>query len=688
MFFKLVMNNSRRSRKENSLLFVSLIMSIIAFYIILSLPRQDVMIFLQQMESDAVKKLMLMVPVFFVMSLCLLFFLIYYASKYQLDRRRHEFGVYQMMGMQRRKLFGMLLAEDLGNSLLALIIGLPVAIFLSELISLVSAHIVGLGIIRHQFSLSVRAIVWTAIGFVLIKLAAFLILSGKISRKEVGELLLDVPENSKKQVSRIGGMISLVLGVAGLGIACTFAICGASWENNRMMALTLLLGVIGTFFFFRGLRIPIGNAAQKDKKNRQLHAFQFRQVEETVVAKAGTLAICSLLFLAALCCFGSGVSVASSFGSQGQRHILDYTFPTNEGGAENAAQVKEQLQKSGVVSCFSDISEMKVGMDRRNQEENDVYHMNGLFKELAKLPASQARDDLVESLGYQTYPYLISLSSYNHLLKLAGEKEISLKKNQAAVFMHPEFVSEEEKVAMNKALKQEPWTRLDQTRIQLTGEVQSSNLVTDRSITISFALILPDEAFAWFTKGDATVYVNGVLKQSYTKQYGLMETIAQVNEKLDQTNLDYESYLQNMGRKLFYMVAASYLTIYLAIIFLLIANTMIGVQFLMSQQKTSRRYRTLVHLGATYEMLCKSANGQIHWYFGLPVVVAAVCSMFGVCAIFQPLRAINTTPILTQMLICAAMILLLGVVEWIYISAVKRMSNRYLLTLMAPKREE
>jgi len=40
-----------------------------------------------------------------------------------------------------------------------------------------------------------------------------------------------------------------------------------------------------------------------------------------------------------------------------------------------------------------------------------------------------------------------------------------------------------------------------------------------------------------------------------------------------------------MGRQLFYIAAASYITIYLAVVFLIIANTIIGVQFLTWQQK-------------------------------------------------------------------------------------------------------
>ena len=105
MFSELVARNSRRSRRENGLFFTSLLISIVAFYIILSLSHQDVMVFLQRMESSAVDRLLSLVPVLYGLTLFILFFLVYYANRFQLARRRHEFGVYLMLGMQRRKLF-------------------------------------------------------------------------------------------------------------------------------------------------------------------------------------------------------------------------------------------------------------------------------------------------------------------------------------------------------------------------------------------------------------------------------------------------------------------------------------------------------------------------------------------------------------------------------------------------------
>lgn len=233
MFSELVARNSRRSRRENGLFFTSLLISIVAFYIILSLSHQDVMMFLQRMESSAVDRLLSLVPVLYGLTLFILFFLVYYANRFQLARRRHEFGVYLMLGMQRRKLFGMLLAEDLRSSLIALAIGLPAALLISEVISLVTARLVGLGIVGHRFTLSLSAIGWTAVGFLAIKLLASLILSGKIVREEIGALLTETPEGTKKQRPAAAYAAALVLGTALLAGAYTFAILGYAWSGLR-----------------------------------------------------------------------------------------------------------------------------------------------------------------------------------------------------------------------------------------------------------------------------------------------------------------------------------------------------------------------------------------------------------------------------------------------------------------------
>lgn len=682
MFFDLVRKNSRRSRRENGLFFVSLLIVIAAFYMLLSLSRLDVMIFLKKMESDAVNKLLMMIPVFYGMTLFILFFLVYFASRYQLERRWHEFGVYLMLGMKRSRLFWMLLAEDLWSSLLSLAVGIPAAVLIAELVSLITARMVGLGILGHQSAFSGAAVLGTAVGFLLIKLAAFILLSGRISRMEIRKLLVPEPSGTKKRIPAGISAAELLIGLILLGTAYGMAIRGFSWSAAGRMAMTMVCGLAGTFLMFFGLRSALGYLARHHGKRGGLHVFCFRQLEEYVIHQPASMAVSSLLILAALCCFGFGVATSWSYGGR-ETHTLDYTF-----SSWDKEDVEEILERSGVWDCFGTLFQMKTGYIRVG-DELEKLERKGVIELLEQEEISEERDALESILRYADYPHIISLSGYNELLRIAGEEELSLSPGEAAVYMDSEFISAEGKAILEKILDQEPEVEMAGEKLRLTGKVQTRNLVVDRSITLSFALIVEDEAFEYLTTGDYEIYWDAVLAPELLEGQGLMQAITQVNERLEDTGLEYESYLQNMGRQLFYVVAASYLTLYLAVIFLIIANTVLGVQFLMQQKKTGQRYRTLLRLGSTCEELCEASGRQIRWYFGIPILAAAVSSLFGIRALCRgmlPPEVQSETS--GMMVIAAAMLFFLCVVEWCYLRAVIRAGKRHILALTEPRREE
>ena len=450
------------------------------------------------------------------------------------------------------------------------------------------------------------------------------------------------------------------------------------------MGTAVTFGLLGTFLFFWGLRFPMELVLKTGKKNRKLRVFHLRQMQETVIHRSNTLATCSLLILAAMCCFGAGMSIFRYYG-ENEPHVLDYTFT----GAQDAESAGKTLAEYHLDTGFSDLFEVKTGNIRTTDDYEHAFQMEPVMSALRGLPSSTDTEVLLNNLGYATYPHLISLDGYNRLLSAADLPELTLHTGEAAVYMDRSFTTFERINILNRILESEPEVILDQEKIHLTGTVQTTGLVTDRAITLSFALIVPDEVFESYTQGKYDVYLNGILAEDVKKQASLMSVILDLNQRLDQTGLSYESYLQNMGRQLFYMVAASYITLYLAVIFLIIANTVIGVQFLMSQQKSGFRYRTLIRLGASYDTLCSSARKQIDWYFGIPAAVAVCSSLFGVRSLLVGILPSSARSSLSEMMvISAAMILGLCMIEYIYITAVKRSSDRYLLTLMVPVREE
>jgi len=78
--------------------------------------------------------------------------------------------------------------------------------------------------------------------------------------------------------------------------------------------------------------------------------------------------------------------------------------------------------------------------------------------------------------------------------------------------------------------------------------------VTDSSITLSFALIVPDADFERFTENDYDIYLNAVLNPEQVAGKSLLNAISETNEKLDAAGLLYESYLQNMDVNCFILL--------------------------------------------------------------------------------------------------------------------------------------
>lgn len=682
MFRKLVARNSRRDRTDHRLFFLSMVISVIAFYIILSLSHQDVMLFLKKMESDAVKRLLSIVPVFYAASLFLIFFLVYFASRLRLSRRAHEFGVYLTLGMKRGKLFRLLLLEDWRNDLYALAVGLPMAILISEIVSLVTAKAVGLGIVGHRFSLSPAAIGWTVFGFLLVKTVAISVLGGRIAKREIGELLAFSPSGAKRRFPMIFHIVAFAAGLLLLVYAYRTGISGRAWQGVRWMGVTVFCGISGTVLLFFGFRPILGLLATRSR-DRKLATYHFRQIEELVIRRSTLLAVCSLLIFSAICLFAVGISVASEK-RETAPHLFDYTFYDDESETDlSAERVRALLGGSEAASDFSKFIEVKVGHPR----EHDTLQMEELLERLRALPDSERKEDTFRNLEGMADAYLISLTGYNQVREIAGLPPIRLGEGEGALYVGSRFISDTN--LLQEVMKDPVEIRFLGEKRRLLPEVHSLPIVTDRAITLSVALILEDEVFESYTAGRGWTYVNGMIDPERVEKKGLLGAILDAEERLEGTGLEHENYVQNIGRDLFYTVSASYLTTYLAVIFLVVANTIIGVLFLMGQRQSQRRTATLIRLGADYATLCRSAGREIAWYFGLPIAVALLNSFFGVRSLYEgilPVSLRGNVAHLSRM--AGILILVLGGLEMWYIRSVKKHSDAYLRTLMEPTREE
>ena len=695
MFYSLIKRNSRANRKENSIYFVSMIIAIIAFYVILSLENMDVIRFIKDMESDAVHKLLSLVPALYVFSLCVIFFLVFFTTRYQMERRNHELGTYLMLGMKRNRLFFMLIAEDLLNTFLSLLIGVPMAVLFSEVISLAVARVVGIGILGHKFTISMTGIFWTVGGLLFVKFVILVILSGRTVHKEPMDLMKnsavgrEKKQRKKESVSCLAAGVMLLITAYGIGLAA---------RDFTLMSMKLLLGLLicgttGTFLFFQGL-YPFFNYMMKKQKGKPgLGSFTLRQLQESVFLKNGSLAVISLLALISFCCMAFGISSALT---EKPVHHMDYTFSGEE------EKVKKTLEESGVMEQFQAFypmhtSNLDTDLMLGDELEEGFYDLDyeNVLRALKAEKDSEGKENVLydfEENGCLSFPHILSISDYNALLKAAGKSEILLKENEMMLYVSSEFSGGGKEEILKKILQEDLKVYLNGGPYTLSRELAEYDIVTDSAITLAYALVLPDDLF-WEAvsknENHVSTYWNGVLKESVVREQGLIQAISGINQKLNQTELLYESYVENIGRHLFYIIAESYTTLYLGVIFLVIANTALGTQYLMYQRQTGKRYQTLVTLGCSYEEISKSGRTQICWYFLLPVLIACVSAVFGILSFTEGLLSSYFAMQKNHIIFVGILVILvICVVEYLYMMAVMRASDRTLQELMKRKREE
>ncbi|GAB2546868.1 ABC transporter permease [Gracilibacillus alcaliphilus] len=664
MFSRLIYRNAKRSRKENLIYFATLVTAVASFYIILSLGRQDVILFLREFESDAIDKLLNQMPIVYGFALFLLFFLILFANQYQLNRRSKEFGTYLILGMRKERLILQLLAEGLITSILALIGGILIGGFLAEMISLTVSKLVGQGIIGHHISLSIGAIILTIIGFLSIQCIALIILGGRLFTQEVHQMLYEEMDKKQDMGHIKGNLLHILIGSIFLAAAYWIVLYRFIDFGGLFMAVAFICGSLGTLFFIRGFGKLLGlltNLSEK-KSTKGLHRFTLRQFQENIANRSTSVAVTSILITLSIILIANGASTIIGFESSFTRTSSLYDFTVSG----NDEEVEQFLTSGKMTAYVEDLNRLEIGRMKTEDELGEdvlpvsLVEWSTLRDQLIKAtPKSEQEDFLSGKIqGYTisdensealnllgtletgiTSPYLIAETSYNRLLEAIGEKPLNLAESEMAFYFNPDLLPMDEldnmpvlDTILEKAENEgETLLSIANQAMSIRSSVPIRGLVADRSIEIFSAFIVPDSMFDQLVnEGTYATYWNFRIPKKLQDQQGLMSPMMEARDILMASGLEFESYLQNFGRQLFYVVAGSYTTLYMGFLFLIIACTILALQFLTQMKQTRDRYVTLSLLGAKRQQMKKSMHRQVLCIFLLPMSLACISGVIGI----------------------------------------------------------
>lgn len=313
MYLKLAFKNVRKSSRDFLIYFMTITVSVYLLYTFNSLDGWSSRLDLQQAQLDLFGQTAKILQYFSVFTIVIFAFLILYANRYLVRRRKQEFGIYRTLGMSNAQVARVLIYETMiagGSSLAA---GLLAGIVLSPLFGLMTSVIFSA---PYHFSIVVfpYAIAVTLVCFA----AIFLIVMVCNVRMLRHQRDIDLIQGGKKKERlRVQGKFASAVFFV-LAIILLSVVYYVSVKSMEMFVVYLFpLGVaacLGTLFFFRFVAGTILSLARANKRfyYKKLHLFVLRQIDDKINSNYRAVSAVCVLLTISICMFSMAVGAASA----------------------------------------------------------------------------------------------------------------------------------------------------------------------------------------------------------------------------------------------------------------------------------------------------------------------------------------------------------------------------------------
>lgn len=611
MLTKLAFKNVSKSLRDYAVYFITLAFGVCVFYMFNSIYAQQDLMSVTESTGEAMVALSEILSYISVFVAVILGFLIVYANNFFIKRRKKELAVYMTLGMGKRKISTILLLETSFIALVALVVGLAFGVIGSQFMSLFTAKLFEADMTEFKFVFAPDAAFKSVLYFGLIFIIVMIFNSFVISKFKLIDLLYASRKNETLKIKKTWySVVIFIFSVLCLGRAYYLILTNGMIYINSKFFTSILLGIVGTLLFFFSLATILTKLVQSNKTLyfKNLNIFILRQLSSKVNTNFISVSVVCIVLLLTIGIFSSGYSmqnVLSTDLKQSAAYNMSlFKFADSEG---NDYKIYELLPLE--IKSSNDITEWK-----------ELYIYRGKLNE-----GSLDNVDLTSFTYLSESARFITISDYNDLLIMQGEKEISLDNNHYYIYSKNLFTDKmaNQFISKNISLEYGNASLVPQKEIQT--EIISNN-------TDSFLFIVPD-GFVSNMKVDSTILnINCTNRESEIRLTKLIEdTITDVNSR--DIGIAYSISRENVYESSITSKALiSYLAIYLGIVFMITCAAILAIQQLSEATDNKERYDLLKKLGADKKMLNKALFTQIAIYFFLPLLLAIIHSIVGLTA--------------------------------------------------------
>ncbi len=190
--------------------------------------------------------------------------LLLYINSFLMKQRKREFGVYNILGLEKRHIDRVLFHETAISSLVSVALGLLTGVLLYKLCSLLICRLLGAEIVLGFYFISVRNLVISGLLFMALDLLTYGINCVTIAKLKPVELLSSA--NVGEREPKVKWLL-LVLGVLALGGGYYISVTTESpLKAIALFFVAVILVIIGTYFLFVAGSIFVLKALKKNQK--------------------------------------------------------------------------------------------------------------------------------------------------------------------------------------------------------------------------------------------------------------------------------------------------------------------------------------------------------------------------------------------------------------------------------------
>lgn len=638
MLFKISLKNIRKSLKDYTVYFFTLILGVAIFYVFNAIDSQSVMLDVRANVMDIIKLMNDMLSGVSVFVSCILGFLIIYASRFLIKRRNKEFGIYLTLGMSKRKISAILFFETLLIGIVSLVAGLVIGTILSQFMSVIVANMFDADMTKFKFIFSMKACVKTLIYFAIMYVLVMIFNTFSISRCKLIDLLNAGKKTEKVTMKNpVVCTIVFVIGVGILSYAYWMVTRGVRTLNTfDKIGIPIALGCVATFLIFwsvSGFMIRIFTSI-KSVYYKGVNSFVLRQfcskINTTVFS---TTVICIMLFIT-ISVLSAALSMKDSLSKD-----LDSMCP-----------VDVQLAKYS-YDAMSEAYATSQDMNEKDREmledsklsiietlNNSGFDAQKYFKDVAEYNIYNTGLTVKDTLGdintddYQfmadTIMPVMTIGDYNSIARLYGNSTYELNDDEYII------VADYKNMVMirNQALKKGITLSVNGKEYKprysecMDGFVQIGVQNMNDGI-----LVVPDNAVKpqqVRNMGLSADYRADTKEERYFIETQLDNLMKNISFK--KSFISWNSRIDLAESSVGLGALVTFIALYLGIIFLISSAAILALRELSDSADNKERYGMLRKLGVDERMIDMALFKQIGIFFAFPLILALIHSVFGI----------------------------------------------------------